>query len=248
MLHMQVPRTSQAWAAVQEDVVALCARNTTSCTVHACTPSMPEWGSPLCRRIDAATADTLGLAAALWPDAEDMRVLFIVRSRPHAFGSCAPDAMRAAAEAGETWWLQCRNARAVAGESAPETAYEAAAALQRTGALDARPEHSVVCFSASDGFLDAPIKCVHIEFVRPGVVRWMDDRNWDAECLGGHEMPSWAAGDTFPNGTEFWVAPGSTLQVELSAYGNTGGPLTIQQVRLLAASSLPRMLLTPPSH
>jgi hypothetical protein len=154
-----------------------------------------------------------------------------MNSASSTLGSCDLDVMQAAKNAGETWWLKCPNARQLKNASVTVTEYEAQRPLWNTGELDARPEHSYVCFVASDGYLLSPYKCIHIQFVTKGSLRWMDDRNWATECIGRPEMPTWAAGDTPVNNSEFWVAPGNTLQVELSAYDASGGFVTIEQVR-----------------
>ena len=212
---MQVRKTPRAWQGTETfaERVARCQAYPELCTAVDCRVGSELAGTSICAR---AASD--GFAYLTNDDAD-------------ALGSCEYDVMWQAKEAGEKWWLKCPNARDLRGVDVKETDYEAARAMWHTGELDERPQHSYVCFVATDGYLHSPHKCVHIEFVSKGALRWMDDRNWDDECIKRPEMPTWAAGDVPVNNTEFWVAPGNTLQVELSAYDSSGRMVTIEQVR-----------------
>ena len=212
---MQVRRPSSEWDGISNysDVVALCDRTPVACTKVDCSTGSAAAASSHC-----AAAGSDGF-------------VYVLNTAASTLGSCDLAVMEEARQAGRTWWLQCPNARDLPGVDVEQTQYESSALEWNTGSLDARPEHSYVCFVASDGHLQSPLKCVHIHLVPKGKPRWMDDRSWGQECLGKEEMPNWAAGDTPVNNTEFWVAPGSTLQVELSAYQDAPGAMTIKQTR-----------------
>jgi hypothetical protein len=209
---MQVRKTPATWTGSTSyaDIIRKCTAVPEMCTKIDCRSTLSS--SPLCASAINGT-------------------VYAMKSASSTLGSCDLNVMWAAKEVGDTWWLKCPNARELPGVDVTETEYEAQRYLWNTGELDARPEHSYVCFVASDGYLLSPYKCVHIQLVSKGSLRWMDDRNWDTDCIKRPEMPTWAAGDTPVNNTEFWVAPGNTLQVELSAYDASGGLVTIEQVR-----------------
>jgi len=89
---------------------------------------------------------------------------------------------------------------------------------------DPRPRNTEVCFRGSDGYLSPARRCVNIVLLRDEVLHWRDQRPELAETVARVGF----SGTTPANGTIFYVTPGNTLEVNLSAKQGIGmGPITV---------------------